>query len=171
MFDVTSRITYKNVPNWHRDLVRVCENIPIVLTGNKVDVKVIIPHPRNARSRPRPSPSIARRTCNTTIFQPRATTTLKSPSSGSPVSSLPTPTWTLLLLLLSLLLKFKLTLKHFSNTRMTSSWPPISLSLLKMTMTCNRWKLNSDVLNSLHSWYIPSTLPIICVNSLAVGPD
>ena len=40
MFDVTSRITYKNVPNWHRDLVRVCENIPIVLCGNKVDVKV-----------------------------------------------------------------------------------------------------------------------------------
>lgn len=55
MFDVTSRITYKNVPNWHRkflflegvgsrsdssgDLVRVCENVPIVLTGNKVDVK------------------------------------------------------------------------------------------------------------------------------------
>jgi GTP-binding nuclear protein Ran len=58
MFDVTSRITYKNVPNWHRklipanptlesrpltlplgDLVRVCENIPIVLCGNKVDVK------------------------------------------------------------------------------------------------------------------------------------
>ena len=40
MFDVTSRITYKNVPNWHRDLKRVCENIPIVLCGNKVDVKV-----------------------------------------------------------------------------------------------------------------------------------
>ena len=39
MFDVTSRITYKNVPNWHRDLVRVCENIPIVLCGNKVEVK------------------------------------------------------------------------------------------------------------------------------------
>jgi GTP-binding nuclear protein Ran len=38
-FDVTSRVTYKNVPNWHRDLVRVCENIPIVLTGNKVDIK------------------------------------------------------------------------------------------------------------------------------------
>lgn len=36
MFDVTSRITYKNVPNWHRDLTRVCENIPIVLCGNKV---------------------------------------------------------------------------------------------------------------------------------------
>ncbi|CAJ1327095.1 unnamed protein product [Effrenium voratum] len=29
----------KNVPNWHRDIVRVCENIPIVLVGNKVDVK------------------------------------------------------------------------------------------------------------------------------------
>lgn len=39
MFDVTSRITYKNVPNWHKDLIRVCENIPIVLCGNKVDVK------------------------------------------------------------------------------------------------------------------------------------
>merc|ERR1711934_658387 len=39
MFDMTSRVTYKNVPNWHRDLVRVCENIPIFLTGNKVDIK------------------------------------------------------------------------------------------------------------------------------------
>lgn len=39
MFDVTSRITYKNVPNWHRDLVRVCDNVPIVLCGNKFDVK------------------------------------------------------------------------------------------------------------------------------------
>ena len=39
MFDVTSRITYKNVPNWHKDLVRVCETIPIVLCGNKVDIK------------------------------------------------------------------------------------------------------------------------------------
>lgn len=39
MFDVTSRITYKNVPNWHRDIVRVCDNIPMVLCGNKADVK------------------------------------------------------------------------------------------------------------------------------------
>ena len=39
MFDVTARVTYKSVPNWHRDLVRVCENIPIVLCGNKVDIK------------------------------------------------------------------------------------------------------------------------------------
>ena len=39
MFDVTARITYKNVPNWHRDLTRVCENIPMVLCGNKVDMK------------------------------------------------------------------------------------------------------------------------------------
>jgi GTP-binding nuclear protein Ran len=39
MFDVTARVTYKNVANWHRDLIRVCENIPIVLVGNKVDVK------------------------------------------------------------------------------------------------------------------------------------
>eukprot|EP01120_Amphizonella_sp_Union-15-10_P000626 TRINITY_DN1066_c0_g1_i2.p1 TRINITY_DN1066_c0_g1~~TRINITY_DN1066_c0_g1_i2.p1 ORF type:complete len:216 (-),score=39.51 TRINITY_DN1066_c0_g1_i2:126-773(-) len=39
MFDVTSRMTYKNVPNWHRDIVRVCENIPLVICGNKVDIK------------------------------------------------------------------------------------------------------------------------------------
>ncbi|CAD7953162.1 unnamed protein product [Amoebophrya sp. A120] len=39
MFDVTSRITYKNVPEWYKDIVRVCEQIPIVLVGNKVDVK------------------------------------------------------------------------------------------------------------------------------------
>ncbi|KAI3900418.1 hypothetical protein MKW92_020256 [Papaver armeniacum] len=57
MFDVTARLTYKNVPTWHRDLCSICfktsdanavkfsymclgcENIPIVLCGNKVDVK------------------------------------------------------------------------------------------------------------------------------------
>jgi len=39
MFDVCSRITYKNVPKWHKDLTRICEGIPIVLVGNKVDVK------------------------------------------------------------------------------------------------------------------------------------
>ncbi|EHB02119.1 GTP-binding nuclear protein Ran [Heterocephalus glaber] len=39
MFDVTSRVTYKNLPNWHRDLVLVCENNPIVLCDNKVDIK------------------------------------------------------------------------------------------------------------------------------------
>merc|ERR1712048_1510999 len=38
-FDVTSRVSYKNVPIWHRDLIRVCDDIPIVLCGNKVDVK------------------------------------------------------------------------------------------------------------------------------------
>ena len=39
MFDTTARITYKNVPMWYRDLVRVCPNIPLVLVGNKVDIK------------------------------------------------------------------------------------------------------------------------------------
>lgn len=39
MFDVCSRITYSNIPKWYKDLTRVCENIPIVLVGNKVDVK------------------------------------------------------------------------------------------------------------------------------------
>jgi len=39
MFDVTERITYRNVPTWYRDLTRACQNIPIVLCGNKVDEK------------------------------------------------------------------------------------------------------------------------------------
>jgi len=38
MFDVTSKDSYKNVGKWYRDVVRVCERIPIVLVGNKVDV-------------------------------------------------------------------------------------------------------------------------------------
>lgn len=38
MFDVCSRVTYKNVPKWYKDITRVCENIPLVLVGNKVDV-------------------------------------------------------------------------------------------------------------------------------------
>merc|ERR1711959_526807 len=37
MFDVTTRMTY-NVPNWYRDIMRVCPNIPVVICGNKVDV-------------------------------------------------------------------------------------------------------------------------------------
>ena len=38
MFDVCSRVTYKNVSKWYKELTRVCEGIPIVLVGNKVDV-------------------------------------------------------------------------------------------------------------------------------------
>ncbi|PIN02348.1 GTPase Ran/TC4/GSP1 (nuclear protein transport pathway), small G protein superfamily [Handroanthus impetiginosus] len=39
MFDVAARLTHKNVAAWHRYLCRVCGDIPIVLCGNKVDVK------------------------------------------------------------------------------------------------------------------------------------
>lgn len=38
MFDVTSRISYKNVTNWYRDIRAFCPDIPIVLLGNKCDV-------------------------------------------------------------------------------------------------------------------------------------
>jgi len=55
MFDVTSRITYKTLPNWYDNIKRICEDIPIVLCGNKVDIKErkvqpakIIFHRRNA---------------------------------------------------------------------------------------------------------------------------
>ncbi|XP_023175848.1 GTP-binding nuclear protein Ran-like isoform X1 [Drosophila hydei] len=46
-FDVTSRTTYKNVPNWHRDLIRICGQIPIVLCGNKIDIKECKVKPKN----------------------------------------------------------------------------------------------------------------------------
>lgn len=46
MFDVTAGVTYKSVPHWHRDLTRVCDNIPIVLVGNKVDVKERVVKPK-----------------------------------------------------------------------------------------------------------------------------
>ncbi|KAK3084044.1 hypothetical protein FSP39_007210 [Pinctada imbricata] len=39
MFDVTSITSYNNVCKWHKDLNRICENIPIVLCGNKADIK------------------------------------------------------------------------------------------------------------------------------------
>ncbi|KAL9641816.1 hypothetical protein ABK040_011801 [Willaertia magna] len=39
MFDITFRQSYKNIPTWYKDIVRVCnENIPMVLCGNKLDV-------------------------------------------------------------------------------------------------------------------------------------
>lgn len=37
MFDLTSRLTYKSVPSWHRDLTHICPGIPVVLCGNKID--------------------------------------------------------------------------------------------------------------------------------------
>ncbi len=38
-FDVTSRITFKNVDQWVNDFKRICPNTPIVYVGNKVDVR------------------------------------------------------------------------------------------------------------------------------------
>ena len=37
IFDLTSKVTYKSVPNWYHRLVRVCENLPIDSCGNKID--------------------------------------------------------------------------------------------------------------------------------------
>nr|ADI33960.1 Ran-like protein [Drosophila simulans] len=38
MFDTAKANTYNNVNRWHRDLVGVCGDIPIVICGNKVDI-------------------------------------------------------------------------------------------------------------------------------------
>lgn len=37
LFDVTSRVTYSNVPKWCADIRNTCGDIPLVLIGNKVD--------------------------------------------------------------------------------------------------------------------------------------
>eukprot|EP01095_Lingulamoeba_sp_RSL-Kostka_P009197 TRINITY_DN3157_c1_g1_i1.p1 TRINITY_DN3157_c1_g1~~TRINITY_DN3157_c1_g1_i1.p1 ORF type:complete len:220 (+),score=61.58 TRINITY_DN3157_c1_g1_i1:231-890(+) len=48
MFDITSRTSYKNVNTWYKDLVRVTGvQIPIVLVGNKVDMKDRKVKPKN----------------------------------------------------------------------------------------------------------------------------
>ena len=37
MFDVTSRESYKNVPSWYFELIKICIDVPFVICGNKVD--------------------------------------------------------------------------------------------------------------------------------------
>jgi GTP-binding nuclear protein Ran len=37
-FDVTSRITLKNVRQWEREFKTVCPNAPIIFVGNKADI-------------------------------------------------------------------------------------------------------------------------------------
>ena len=71
MFDVTSRVTYKNVPNWHRDLVPVCENTPIVLYDNKADIKY---------GKVKAKSSTKRSLFSIMTLLPKVTTTLKSHS-------------------------------------------------------------------------------------------
>ena len=39
MFDLTSRVSHRNISNWHSDLTRMCENIPIVIGGNKFELE------------------------------------------------------------------------------------------------------------------------------------
>jgi len=39
MFDVTSRLSYKHIVEWFRDIRAIKENIPIILIGTKVDVQ------------------------------------------------------------------------------------------------------------------------------------
>jgi GTP-binding nuclear protein Ran len=39
MFDMTSRVSYSNVSKWYNQIRQTCPDIPIVLCGNKVDIK------------------------------------------------------------------------------------------------------------------------------------
>ncbi|CAN5964041.1 unnamed protein product [Sphagnum jensenii] len=73
MFNVIARVTYKNVPAWHSDLCRVCENIPIVLCGDKVDVK-------NKQMKAKHVTSHRNKNLQYYEISAKATTTLRNPS-------------------------------------------------------------------------------------------
>ena len=83
MFDVTSRITYKNVPKWHKDLTRICENIPIVLVGNKV-LNLFINRSilKTEKSKLDKSLSIEKEIYNIMIFPPKVIINMKNHSYG-----------------------------------------------------------------------------------------
>ena len=72
MFDATSRVAQKNVPNWQKDLVPVCENTPIVLC-DKVDIK-----DRKVKA----MSSTKRSLFGIMTLLPKVTVILKSSSSG-----------------------------------------------------------------------------------------
>ena len=38
LFDVTRKITYQHLADWYKELREYCENIPVVLVANKIDV-------------------------------------------------------------------------------------------------------------------------------------
>lgn len=38
-FDLTSRVTLRNVNSWHRRVLSTCPDVPIIVVGNKADVK------------------------------------------------------------------------------------------------------------------------------------
>lgn len=59
--------------SWHRDLVQVCENNPIVLCSNRVDIK-----DRKVKAN---QLSPIKRIARTMTFIPKVTTILKSSSS------------------------------------------------------------------------------------------
>ena len=82
MFDVTSRITYKNVPKWHKDLTRICENVPIVLVGNKVIIVNYRSMSKIEKLKPDKSLSIEKEIYNIMISQPKAIINMKSHSYG-----------------------------------------------------------------------------------------
>eukprot|EP00923_Selenidium_pygospionis_P041807 GHVN01072616.1.p1 GENE.GHVN01072616.1~~GHVN01072616.1.p1 ORF type:complete len:217 (-),score=6.37 GHVN01072616.1:119-769(-) len=46
MFDLTARITYQNLANWYTDLTRICPDIPIIVCGNKADIRERAVKPR-----------------------------------------------------------------------------------------------------------------------------
>jgi small GTP-binding protein len=73
MFDVTSRVTYRNLYNWWRDVARVCENIPIVVAGNNAqrkDRKVKLKHISIHRKKPNVQYCDIDSNCKSSMAQP-----------------------------------------------------------------------------------------------------
>ncbi len=39
MFDLTKKHTYKNLSEWYDNLIKICEDIPVVVVGNRSEIK------------------------------------------------------------------------------------------------------------------------------------
>ena len=122
MFDVTSRITYKNVPNWHRTRP-LCQKsngmqatLYVFVKASQLSSVATKSTSRIVKSKQKQSLSTVKRIFNTLTFQQKVTTTLKNPFCGWPESWLEIRLWTLLPVLLWLHLKSKLTLSWWMLT-------------------------------------------------------
>lgn len=50
MYDVNSRVSFRNLANWRTEVQRVCPNIPILIVANKIDTTDKVNHPDSIRT-------------------------------------------------------------------------------------------------------------------------
>jgi hypothetical protein len=146
MFDVTSRITYKNVPNWHRmyliEISRQANKFQVMLFEFVKTFQLFFAVTRsmlkNEKSRQRQSLSTERRIFNTTISQQSPTTISRNLSFGWQENWLETPHSNLLLLQLSHHQRSVSMLQLLLNIRKKWKRLPLHLCQMRMMLICKR---------------------------------